>query len=273
MPHKTRLDKLLVAQGLCRSRNQAQELIALDLVEVKRGSQWMVISKASAALSPTSTLRIIDNSLQKYVSRAALKLLGAFERLNISVKDLRALDVGQSTGGFTQVLLEKGVSEVVGIEVGQDQLAAELKEDSRVTCLEGLNARDLATVLQQQVINTSSTESPSAPPQAEPKGLKRFDIAVMDVSFISQTLIIPELRKVLKPDGILLSLVKPQFEAGRNGTGKGGIVTNSRIYANVEKKIRDCCSANHFEIKDYFASPITGSDGNNEFFLCARAVG
>jgi 23S rRNA (cytidine1920-2'-O)/16S rRNA (cytidine1409-2'-O)-methyltransferase len=259
--YKNRLDKLLVERGHCRSRNQAQELISLGKVEVKTDKQWIVASKASTLLDPEVLLRISSHSLQNYVSRAALKLLGAFEKHPVNITGLRALDIGQSTGGFTQVLLEKGAAEVVGIEVGHGQLAQSLRKDQRVCCLEGINARELSAAL-------SRLEMPQT---MDPAVIRKFDFAVMDVSFISQTLVVPELRKVLHSEASLLSLVKPQFEAGPNGITKGGIVRDIHVLTNVRKKIMKTYEDNNFKILDYFPSSVKGSDGNSEFFVYASA--
>ena len=269
--NRIRLDKLLVKRGLCRSRSHAQEQIDLGHVEVILGSCWQVIKKSNYLLSQSHSVRIADNPLQHYVSRAALKLLGAFTKHPLTIKGMRVLDVGQSTGGFTQVLLEKGATEVVGIEVGHDQLAQSLRDDSRVICLESINARHLSTSLIKKIVDKEYCLDDLLLQQQVLSGLPVFDVAVMDVSFISQTLIVPELLKVLKPNGLVLALVKPQFEAGADAVDKKGLVRDESLFKKVEQKILDCYSHCNFEVIDYFPSPIEGSDGNREFFIYARS--
>ena len=159
MTEKSRLDKYLVTQNLCRSRAQAQELISQGLVEIKRGNTWVALTRPSATIISTVKIRIKDNPLQHYVSRAALKLKAALDVVNIPLQGKLALDVGQSTGGFTQVLLESGVSHVVGIEVGHSQLVAELIEHPQITCLEGINAKHLCQYLSIQINSPRNTKS------------------------------------------------------------------------------------------------------------------
>ncbi|WP_020406662.1 TlyA family RNA methyltransferase [Hahella ganghwensis] len=259
---KTRLDKHLVDQNLCRSRSQAQELISRGDVEIRIGSHWQQAAKASQTIPEGTPVRINDNELQRYVSRGALKLAGALDHIQKTLSSsgqlewdygrMAAIDVGQSTGGFTHVLLERGIAEVTGVEVGHDQLASEIRSHSKVSVFEGVNAKQLRQWFAEQL-----------------PGHPGFDLAVMDVSFISQTLILPELAGVLKPGGKLVSLVKPQFEVGPQGLGKGGLVNNPNLYPEVEKTIRTSCAEVGLEVLEYFNSPITGGDGNHEFFIYA----
>ena len=265
---KSRLDRYLVDQGYCRSRSQAQELISNGLVELQQGAQWVKATKPSQALIMDTPVRILANELQKYVSRGALKLIGALEHCELDITGMRVIDVGQSTGGFTQVVLERGAGNVTGIEVGHQQLAENLRADSRVQVFEGVNARDLRQWFQNQKDNTSSGP-PGLP--GEPAN-QPFDLAVMDVSFISQTQILPGLSSVLKPGGYLISLVKPQFEVGPKGLGKGGIVSDPALYESVEKTICSSCRETGLEVLHYFDSPIQGGDGNREFFVVARKL-
>lgn len=271
---KVRIDKLLVTRGLCRSRGQARELISRGYVQAKSGSDWQVVDKPGTLSTPDQQIRVIENSLQQYVSRAALKLSGAFAKHPPDIAGLRALDIGQSTGGFTQVLLQHGVAGVVGVDVGRGQLAEQLLRDSRVICLERVNARDLANQLRDKLSDTESgIESVDGKQQIHLSPHTLFDIAVMDVSFISQTLIAPQLTKVLKNRAALLSLVKPQFEVGRDGLGKGGLVSNEGSYSQVEDRICQLYNSLNFTVIDYFPSSIAGSDGNKEFFIYARFNG
>lgn len=247
-----RLDKQLVEQGLAASRTQAQRLIETGRVEINRAGRWRVEKKASTKLSPEVELRLLPGSQDRYVSRGGLKLQGALEKAGIPPDRLTVLDVGQSTGGFTDCLLQAGARKVVGVDVGRDQLVPALREDPRVVFYEGINARQLP---QEELL----WQSPGG-----------FDLVVMDVSFISQTLILPGLPALLRPGGHLLSLVKPQFEVGREGIGKGGIVRDAGLYRDVEARIRSACESLGLVVEDYFASPITGGDGNREFFIAAQ---
>lgn len=247
-----RADKLLVELGLAPSRALAQKLIEEGKVSYAGPAGRVIVPKVSFKLNGTDDLRVEASDLTKYVSRGGLKLEGALKHTQLDPDDLVALDVGQSTGGFTDCLLQHNAAKVVGVEVGHDQLNAKLKDHEKVVCLEGINARELPK--ERLLIH-----SPSG-----------FDLIVMDVSFISQTLILPELAPLLASTGQILSLVKPQFEVGKDGLGKGGIVRNEKLYDQVEHKIRDCCNDCGLTVEQFFDSPIKGGDGNREFFILAR---
>lgn len=244
-----RLDALLVNKALCQSRTHAQTLISEGKVEVKIAGQWETCCKASKKIPEDSELKVSASDTQKYVSRAGLKLEAALLQANITVESMCALDVGQSTGGFTDCLLQHGVSKVVGVDVGHSQLVKTLVSDPRVFCYENINAREL------DFAHISAA------------GIRDFDLVVMDVSFISQTLILPRLVQFMKPGGYLISLVKPQFEVGPEGIGKGGMVKNSDLYLIVEEKIRKAVNSLGLTVLNYFESPIKGGDGNREFFI------
>lgn len=250
-----RVDLLMVERGLASSRTRAQEMIASGRVFVVSNGKKRPVSKASQKIDPDEeTLQIEGDGLEsRFVSRGGLKLQGALERVRLNVKGYRVLDIGISTGGFTDCLLQAGASSVIGVDVGHDQLAPTLRRDPRVLLIEGINARDLSKV-----------------PLIEHNGGRKFDLIVADVSFISLTLVLPELIQYLKETAPLLALVKPQFEVGRDGLGKGGIVKDPSRFAEVEEKIRKACAANALSVEDYFASPIEGTDGNREFFVFAR---
>jgi 23S rRNA (cytidine1920-2'-O)/16S rRNA (cytidine1409-2'-O)-methyltransferase len=163
--------------------------------------------------------------------------------------------VGQSTGGFTDCLLQRGAAKVVGVDVGHGQLHARLRDDERVVAIEGVNARALS------------------PDDLEEEGESRFDLIVGDLSFISLTLVLPAVVEFLADDGRLLMLVKPQFELQPGQVGKGGIVRDESMYAVVEKRLHDACEALGLRVLQWFDSPIAGGDGNREFFIHAvRAV-
>jgi 23S rRNA (cytidine1920-2'-O)/16S rRNA (cytidine1409-2'-O)-methyltransferase len=182
-----------------------------------------------------------------------LKLDAALEQTGIEIRGMRVLDLGQSSGGFTDCLLQRGAATVVGVDVGQGQLHPKLIGDPRVVCIEKCNARELtAQSLLDQGANDSS-----------------FDLIVGDLSFISQTLVWPAIVPLLKPDASLLMLVKPQFELQPEHIGKGGMVRDVASYALVAARISQACTEHGLVQRDYFESAITGGDGNREFFVWA----
>ena len=247
-----RADQLLVERGHAASRSQAQRLIAAGVQWRLPGAAWQAVRKNGEELPDYAELQLQDAAEARYVSRGGLKLEGALQAVGLDVTGLRCLDVGQSTGGFTDCLLQHGAASVIGIDVGQAQLHPRLRADARVTAHEKLNARDAAAV---------------AAALGEHDG---FDLLVGDLSFISQTLVWPAVLPQLKPCGQLLMLVKPQFELQPAQIGKGGIVRDARLYAEVEQRMRDCCNALNVELLHWLDSPIAGGDGNREFFVHGR---
>ncbi|NDV11390.1 TlyA family RNA methyltransferase [Crenobacter caeni] len=247
-----RADLLLVEQGLAASRTAAQKLIEAGRVRIDADGQLSAVAKVSQKLPADTRFDIVPDAADRYVSRGALKLEGALAATGVDVTGLTALDVGQSTGGFTDCLLQAGARRVVGVDVGHDQLAQRIRDDARVRCFEGVNARalDKATLL--------------AANEGEP-----FDLMVCDVSFISLTLILPSALPLLGEGGRLLSLVKPQFEVGREGVSRGGIVRDERYYPRVMDKIDAALAAEGFTAQQWLDSPIKGGDGNREFFVLA----
>ena len=243
-----RADVLLVERGLAPSRTAAQRLIAAGHVFACEGSSRVALSKPSVSVADDVSLEIEASDLHRFVSRGGLKLDGALMHVGLDVAQLHCLDVGQSTGGFTDCLLQRGAAHVVGVDVGHDQLHARMRADVRVTCIEGVNARTLAQI-------------------GEP-----FDLIVADVSFISLTKILPQWPALLVANGRVLSLVKPQFEVGADNLARGGIVRDVSLYATVEKCIRAACAQAGLRVLDYFDSSITGTDGNREFFVYAEAA-
>ncbi len=229
---------------------------------------------------------MLDNTEAKYISRGGLKLEGALVITGIDVAGLRCLDIGQSTGGFTDCLLQRGAAEVLGVDVGHGQLHPSLRDDERVVCLEGINARSLnATELiaarARFVWDRGQFDAQSEAeidPQAEfdadalpDDGFNPvFDFLTGDLSFISLTLVLPAVVRLLKPGGDLLMLVKPQFELQPGQIGKGGIVREPALFAFVEKRLRDSCAALGLDVLAWLESPIEGGDGNREFFIHAR---
>ncbi len=247
-----RADILLVEKALASTRTQAQRLLKEGRVSILENGQLQLLTKAGTKLNFDTEFIIQADPSDRYVSRGALKLEGALQQFSIDIKAAVAIDVGQSTGGFTDCLIQAGAASVVGIEVGHDQLADSLRALDNVTCYEGVNARELPASLLKHTPNEQG-----------------FDIAVMDVSFISQTKILPSLVPLIRSGGTLISLVKPQFEVGKAGIGKGGIVKESRLFAEVESLINSTCQVLGLTIKGYIESPIKGGDGNREFLLWA----
>ena len=247
-----RADQLLVERGLAASRSQAQRLIA-------SGVQWRLgsgafrrVGKNGDEVPQTAELVLLDDAEARYVSRGGLKLEGALQASGWDVSGWRCLDVGQSTGGFTDCLLQHGAAQVIGVDVGHGQLHPRLRGDARVVCIEGLNAREL-----------------QAGDERIPDAALGFDLAVGDVSFISLTLVLPGVAALLKPGGRLLMLVKPQFELQPGQVGKGGIVRDPSLYAHVEDRIRQACAATGLQVQAWRDSPIEGGDGNREFLVQA----
>lgn len=241
-----RVDALLVQQGLAASRTQAQRLI--EAGRVSHAGQ--IIGKASVSLPDDVPLTVAVDDADCYVSRGGLKLAGALAETGIVVRGLNCLDVGQSTGGFSDCLLQAGAAAVVGVDVGHDQLHPALKSHPRLTSLEGINCRAL-----------TASDLGAAMPVAG------FDLVVADVSFISLTLILPQLPPLLANEGQLLLLVKPQFEVGPGGLGKGGVVRDPARYAEVEAKLRGAAQQCGLTVLGWLDSPIQGGDGNREFFI------
>ena len=244
-----RIDVYLSAAGYLPSRKKAQDLIAAGAVFVD-GSQ---IKKSSETIDETLEHDVKIEQVFKYVSRGGMKLEAALDAFNINVSGKLAVDIGASTGGFTDCLLKRGAYRVTAIDAGYGQLHESLKEDKRVVSIEHFNARELT----REVVG------------------ERCHIATADVSFISQTYIIPQISDVLLDGGSFVSLIKPQFEAGRQGIGKNGIVINSAYRFLAVKRVINCALENGFDCVGLIPSPITGGDGNREYlahFIKKRCV-
>jgi 23S rRNA (cytidine1920-2'-O)/16S rRNA (cytidine1409-2'-O)-methyltransferase len=239
-PETPRLDVWLVEHGLAESREKAQALVMAGRVRVDGSAA----EKAGAAVRDGSSVEVLPGP--RHVGRGAVKLAGALDLLSVDPAGCVAVDVGASTGGFTETLLERGAARVYAVDVGRGQLHERLSGDSRVVVVDGVNARNL-----------SAREVP------EP-----CDLAVVDVSFISVMKILPALRSVLAPGATAVVLVKPQFEVGRFHVGRGGIVRDAQLHLRAlrdaawgaEKELR-------YAVRGACASPITGAEGNREFFL------
>ncbi len=233
-----RLDVLCVSLGLTESRTKSKNLILEGRVSV----DGKVINKPSENVDE-GALVSIDYPEESYVSRGAFKLKRAIEEFKVSAKGLVAVDIGASTGGFTEVLLCEGAEKVYAVDVGKGQLHPKIKGDKRVVSMEETNARELTKDSFEDDIS----------------------LVVMDVSFISQTLLYPAVSSILSSQGVFISLVKPQFEVGKENIGKGGIVKNPKLYHIVEEKIRLEAPKHKLELMDFIPSPIEGGDGNKEF--------
>ncbi len=234
----TRLDVLCVSLGLVESRTKSKNLISEGKVSV----DGKIIKKPSELVDENSAVSII-HSEDEYVSRGAYKLLGALKAFEVEIKNRICADIGASTGGFTEVLLKNGAEKIYAVDVGKNQLHSKIKTQEKVISMEQTNARELEK-------NSFSDD---------------ISLVVMDVSFISQTLIYPAISRFLIKGGALISLVKPQFEVGKENIGKGGIVKNEKLYPKVIEKIRLEGEKNGLKFIDCIPSPIEGGDGNKEF--------
>ncbi len=247
-----RADQLLVQRGLAPTRSAAQRLIEHGAVRWLGPRGWALPKKTGEDLPEDCEIEVTDDAETRWASRAGLKLEAALKHCGIDVTGQVCLDLGQSTGGFTDVLLARGASRVVGFDVGHGQLLPRLAADPRVESHEGYDAR------------RDFEDSEGNPAY----GLT-VDLVVGDLSFISQTLVLDTMLEALRPMGHVLMLVKPQFELQPADIGKGGIVKDPALYAQVEQRIRHAYADKMLEIKDYFESSITGGDGNREFFVHA----
>lgn len=250
-----RIDQLLVQRGLAATRSQAQRLVAAGVCW--RGGEhaaWTRVAKNGEEVPPQAELRVEDAAEVRYVSRGGLKLEAALLEVGVSPAGMVCLDVGQSTGGFTDCLLQAGAASVLGVDVGHGQLHPRLRADPRVDCVEQVNARQLDGVF---------------PARARAMLVRDgFDLVVGDLSFISQTLVLPALAPWIRPaGGVLLLLVKPQFELQPGQLGHGGIVRDAGLYPQVEARIRAAHAQAGLDVRGYFDSAIRGGDGNREFFV------
>lgn len=327
-----RADQLLVVRGLASTRAQAQRLIASGVQWLKLGHHhtaqgamtgavigaeigaanssgsalssslyWQRIAKNGDILPDDAQIELLNDAEARYVSRGGLKLEGALQSLGLSVKGSTCLDVGQSTGGFTDCLLQQGAARVVGVDVGFGQLHDKLRSDERVLCFERVNAREpgaiaaeIAKLLAIDVEENDAFDSEfdddnygvdeteitpkniavqaintPASTLFEPDFVAEFDFIVGDLSFISQTLVLPAIAPLLKPNGCLVMLVKPQFELNFGQVGKGGIVREAALYEQVEKRVREAYVEEGLTVHAWLESPIQGGDGNREFFIHA----
>lgn len=246
MKNTVRLDTLLVDRGLAASRERARALILAGHVRVN----GQPAAKAGTAVTRDAEVSVLTPD-HPYVGRGGVKLAHALETFSIPVAGCVALDIGASTGGFTDALLQRGASRVVALDVGHGQLDWKLRNDPRVDVIERVNARTLTI--------------PDLPAGRAP-----FDIVTIDVSFISLKLILPVVPPLLADTGDVVALVKPQFEAGRAEIGKGGIVRDEHVHARVLEEVTNAADALGLGRRGVAESPISGMEGNREFLLHLR---
>lgn len=246
-----RLDQFLVKHLGIESRNKAQDLILNK--SVIHESKNIVLDKPSYSVDVKDYIhiKIINIEALKYVSRAGFKLESIIQHLNIDVNDLTVLDIGQSTGGFTDCVLQMGAKSVMGIDVGSGQLHEKIRNHPKVTCFENINAKQLN--LNEKFIDQIN--------------IKKFDLIICDVSFISLKHIIPGLNFFLNNNGHYLFLVKSQFECGPEYLNKSGLVKNEQIFIKIEQEIKDLCLFEFGHFTAYEKCSILGKDGNQEFFI------
>ena len=242
MPKKVRLDQLLVARGLFGSREQAQRAVMAGEITVDHRTA----AKSSQLFHPGVAVSVKQG--RKYVGRGALKLEKALDHFKIDMQSKVALDIGASTGGFTDCLLQRGTEKVYAVDVGHGQLDWKIRSDPRVIVMEKLNARFLSRAQIPELV----------------------DLCVIDVSFISLTLILPNAFELITPSGVILALIKPQFELERADVGRGGIVRDPELHQEAQDKIIQFVTRLGHTVTGIVPSAITGADGNQEFFACMR---
>lgn len=246
MTRRARVDAELVRRGLARSRQQAAELIEAGRVTI----DGMKAVKASTAVTAAANLIVIESAERSWVSRGAHKLIGALDAFGVSPEGLRCLDAGASTGGFTEVLLDRGARQVVAADVGYGQLAWSLRSDERVVVLERTNVRELTA----QDIDGE------------------VDLVVADLSFISLATVLPALTACASVQADIVPMVKPQFEVGKDRVGAGGVVSDPALRADAVLTVANRAAELSWQTVNVTASPLPGPSGNVEYFLHLRAT-
>ncbi|HEX5143372.1 MAG TPA: TlyA family RNA methyltransferase [Mycobacterium sp.] len=246
MTRRTRVDAELVRRGLARSRQQAAELIGAGKVTI----DGLPASKPATAVAVTATLKVVDDGERSWVSRGAHKLIGALDAFGIDVAGRRCLDAGASTGGFTEVLLDRGAREVVAVDVGYGQLAWSLRSDEKVQVIERTNVRDL------------DRDAIGGP----------VDLIVADLSFISLSTVLPALTACAGGDADIVPMVKPQFEVGKGQVGAGGVVSDPALRADAVLGVAHRAAELNWHAVGVTASPLPGPSGNVEYFLWLRSA-
>jgi 23S rRNA (cytidine1920-2'-O)/16S rRNA (cytidine1409-2'-O)-methyltransferase len=240
---KSRIDQLLVARGFAQSRERARAMLIAGHVDVG----GVRLTKAGTLVDDAADISVRQPD-HPWVGRGGIKLAHALETFQIRVEGILALDIGASTGGFTDVLLQHGAARVVALDVGHNQLDWRLRSDERVVAIEGVNARNLT-------------------PEALPADARQFALITIDVSFISLAHILPVVPRLLAPGGHVIALVKPQFEAGKEEVGAGGIVRDPAIHARVIDAVSAAAVRVGLTALRSVPSPITGAEGNQEFLM------
>jgi 23S rRNA (cytidine1920-2'-O)/16S rRNA (cytidine1409-2'-O)-methyltransferase len=243
---KIRLDRLLVEKGLVQSRERARARIMAGDVLVNR----FPVDKPGTLVESGACVALRGQDLP-YVSRGGLKLAAALEALSLDIRDFNCMDVGASTGGFTDCLLQHGAHRVFAVDVGYGQLAWKLRQDTRVVVMERTNIRHLPA----EGING------------------RMDLITIDVSFISLKIVVPAAMKFLKPEAAILALIKPQFEVGRALLGKGGVVRDTRLHSRVIRELGAFFSELGLSVGPVIPSPVEGPKGNREFLILLQSTG
>jgi 23S rRNA (cytidine1920-2'-O)/16S rRNA (cytidine1409-2'-O)-methyltransferase len=240
-PKKVRLDQLLADRGLTSSRQKAKAMIMAGLVRTK--SRRL---EKPGIMVPDSLEFSVDTPEHSYVSRGGVKLAAALDYFDLSVEGKNVMDIGASTGGFTDCLLQHGARSVIAVDVGYGQLGWKLRQDPRIIVMERTNARFL-----------------------KPEGfLTQPDGAVVDVSFISLKLIVPPVSEILAENSFMICLIKPQFEAGKGNVGKGGVIRDQAIHAKIIESLENFFASEGWSVKGTIPSPIKGPKGNREFLCC-----
>lgn len=235
-----RLDKEIFLRGMCNSRKEAQDLILNSKVFVNN----VLVNKPAKEIKEKDIISITEK--RKYVSRGGEKLEGAINHINLDVKDTTVLDIGSSTGGFTDCLIQKGAKEVVSVDVGSEQFSQSLRDNPKIKLFENYDIRNFNTNV-------------------------KFDLVVCDVSFISLAFIFPEIKRLSQKNTLVLLLIKPQFEVGKGNTKKG-IVKDENLYGVVMENICEKAKEFNVEMLEIFPSSIEGGDGNKEFFFYGKVL-
>jgi len=238
---KQRLDRLLMDRGYAETRSKALGLIMSGHILVN----GKPVTKAGASIEDSSEITL--KKQMPYVSRGALKLEAALDAFQVDVKDMVAIDIGASTGGFSEIMILRGASKIYAVDVGHGQLHWKLRTDPRIICLEGINARLFTRDMVPELC----------------------DIATFDVSFISLKLVIPPVLNVLKKRASIIALIKPQFEAGKELVGKGGIIKNQKVIDDVINEISSFLDGLSLKVQGVIPSPIKGTKGNQEYLIHA----
>lgn len=265
-----RTDQQLLLQGLVRSRSEARRLLQAGCIRARLPDGTTLQPKASTRLPEHAVLERTDDDAERFVSRGGLKLAGAIERFAVPVAGRFCLDVGQSTGGFTDCLLQRGALNVVGIDVGHGQVDPALRADPRVLVLEKTHIGQCTRATLAEQVNGHAHDGVHWPALAKQVLARGFDLVVADLSFISQRKVLAVLAALVADDGDLVTLVKPQFELGPGAVNKQGLVRDAGRLDGLAGAFEQALAAVKMQCLGWMDSPIQGGDGNREFLLHAR---